>query len=400
MCASQRPKNMKVNFPECADRHGPAAAGTESRMRFPDQRTLSVLLTTLLVTIVCVVLYRAWQIILLFVLAIFFAYLINPVVKFLERHSLLVRNVRGPAVLEVYVGILILAALLGYAFAPGALRRVVDLVDDVPTVLDGMSNGEIATDLGSKYGWSEKQEIRLKLFLLRHKENVQDLVKVVDDYISHGAEVLGCLLLIPILAIFFLRDGDHIADVLTNLAFPKGSRETVRAVIAELHIMLTQYVRAQAILCGLSFAFYSVVMMLLRFPHALVLAVLGGLLEFVPVAGWMTTAALVIGIGMINHLHWIWMILLLALWRVTQDYFTLPRIMGRELEVHPLAVILAMLVGAKVGGIVGVYLAIPLAAALRVFWQAYATPPRREERVHDSNAKSTEFSNWAGAATN
>ena len=391
---------MKMGFPECADMHEPGAAGGESKMRFPDHRTVNILLTTLLVAIVCVLLYRAWQIILLFVLAIIFAYLINPVVRFLERHSLLVRDLRGPAVLEVYVGILILAATLGYSFAPGALRRVAEVVDDVPAVLDGMSTGQIATDLGSRYGWSEKQEMRLKLFLLRHKENVQDLVKVVDGYISHAVEGLGCLLLIPILAIFFLRDGNHIADVLTNLAFPRGSRETVRAVTAQLHIMLTQFIRAQAILCGLSFAFNSVLMILVRFPHAFLLATLGGVLEFIPVAGWISTAALMIGIGVVNHLHWIWVILLLTLWRIAQDYFTLPRIMGRELEVHPLAVIFAVLVGAKVGGIVGVYLAVPIAAALRVVWQIYASPTRQDGKIHRSNTRSNELSSLAGAATN
>ena len=53
------------------------------------------------------------------------------------------------------------------------------------------------------YGWTDEQEVRLKLFLLRHRDNIQDLVKVADRYISHAAEVFGCLLLIPVLAIFF-----------------------------------------------------------------------------------------------------------------------------------------------------------------------------------------------------
>ena len=364
---------------------------TDFRMRFPDRRTVNVLLTILLVATVCVLLYLAWQIILVFVLAIFFAYLINPAVKFLERHSLLFRNLRGPAVLEVYLSILIITATLGYLFAPGAVRRTVEVVDDIPTVLDRMSTGQIATDLGSKYGWSEKEETRLRLFLLRHKNNVQDLVKVADGYISHAAEVLGCVLLIPILAIFFLRDGDHIATALINLCFPERSREKVRSLTAELHIMLTRYIRAQAILCGLSFAFYCLILLIFRAPHPLLLAAAGGVLEFIPVAGWMTAAAVIIGVGVVNHLHWIWMILLLAIWRITQDYFTFPRIMGHELAIHPLAMIFTVLVGAKVGGIIGVYLAIPLTAALRVIWLQYASPVRPAERCIEAKAPRTDF---------
>lgn len=170
-------------------------------MRFPDQRTLSVLLTALLVALVSIAVYSARRILLLFVLAIFFAYLINPLVKFLQRHSLFFRNLRGPAVVEVYLAFLIVIAALGYGFVPGAVRRSITLVDEVPALLDGLSTGEIATDLGGKYGWTDEQEVRLKLFLLRHRDNIQDLVRVVDRYISHAAELFACLLLIPVLAL-------------------------------------------------------------------------------------------------------------------------------------------------------------------------------------------------------
>src|ERR1700734_1822 len=132
---------------------------------------------------------------------------------------------------------------------------------------------------------------------LRHRDNIQDLVKVADRYISHAAEVFGCLLLIPVLAIFFLRDGDRIADAFTRPVFPEASRQALRALTAELHSMLTLYIRAQAILCGLSFAFYSTVMLLFKLPHAVALAALGGVLEFIPAAGWMTTVALIMGVG-------------------------------------------------------------------------------------------------------
>jgi predicted PurR-regulated permease PerM len=364
----------------------PSTPYDKSTMRFPDDRTLSVLLTALLVALVGIVVYSARRILLLFVFAIFFAYLINPVVKFLQRHSLFFRNLRGPAVVEVYLAFLLVIAALGYGLAPGVARRTVKLVDGVPALLDGLSTGEIATDLGGKYGWTNEQEVRLKLFLLRHRDNIQDLVKVADRYISHAAEVFACLLLIPVLAIFFLRDGDHIADAFTRIVFREDRREAIRAVTAELHNMLTEYIRAQAILCGLAFAFYSIVMLILNFPHAIALAALGGVLEFIPAAGWMTTAALIIGVGVVNHSHWVFMLLLLVIWRIAQNYCTYPRIMGRQLEIHPLAAIFAVLVGAEIGGIVGIYLAVPVAAALRVVWRIYAVPKESSQSGSGVNA--------------
>jgi predicted PurR-regulated permease PerM len=62
-------------------------------------------------------------IILIFVLAILFTYLIDPLMKFLQRHSLFFRNLRGPAVVEVYLAFVILIALAGYSFAPNPSEK-------------------------------------------------------------------------------------------------------------------------------------------------------------------------------------------------------------------------------------------------------------------------------------
>jgi len=341
-------------------------------MAFPDRRTVNVLLTILLFGVVCTALYYARRIILIFILAIFFAYLIDPVVKFLQRHSLFFRNLRGPAVIEVYLAFAILIGLAGYAFATGPARNTVRLVDEVPVLLNSLSTGDIATDLRGKYGWSEEQEFRFRAFLARHRADIEGLVPAVDRYLSNTAQVLGWLLLIPVLAIFFLRDGDHIADVLILMFFPANRGPRIRAITNELHLMLTRYIRAQAILCGLSFLFYSAALLLLRFPHPIALGVLGGLLEFVPAVGWMSTFAVIVGVGVVNHSQWMWMAAVLGAWRVILDYVASPRIMGHQLKIHPLAAIFAVLVGAELGGIVGIYLAVPLMAGMRVIWRVCA----------------------------
>ena len=70
-------------------------------MAFPERRTVDILLTTALVTSVGVGLYCARRVILIFVFSLLFTYLLDPAVKFLQRHSLFFRNLRGPAVVEV-----------------------------------------------------------------------------------------------------------------------------------------------------------------------------------------------------------------------------------------------------------------------------------------------------------
>jgi predicted PurR-regulated permease PerM len=329
---------------------------------------------------VCVAIYYARHIILIFVFAILFTYLLDPLVKFLQRHSLFFKSLRGPAVVEVYVSIVILLAVVGYSFAPSAGRNVIKLIDETPVVLDRLSTGDIADDLGSKYGWSEEQEFRLRFFLTRHKEQIDKLIPAVDRYLSDTALIFGWLLLVPILAIFFLRDGGHITNALIQSIFPKDRRASIRTMADELHLVLTRYIRAQVLLCCLSFLFYSAALLILRFPHAFVLASLGGLLEFIPVVGWTSTFAAIVGIGIVNHLHWIWMAALLCFWRVLQDYVATPKIMGQQLKIHPLAAVFAVLVGAELGGVIGIYLAVPIVASVPVIWRMRAAEkPERSD---------------------
>jgi predicted PurR-regulated permease PerM len=356
---------------------------TPETMPLLDRRTANILLTILVFAGFCAAIYCSRQIILLFVLAVFFAYLINPVVKVLQRHSLFFKNLRGPAVVEVYITALILVALSAYAIAPSVATNTARMLDEIPVVLDGLTTGNIATELRVQYGWTSEQESRFRAFLARHRQNIDNLVATVDGYLANAVQVLGGLLLIPILAIFFLREGEQIADIFIRL-LPSSRRSRIRTVANELHIVLTQYIRAQVSLCFISFLFYLGVMLLLGFPHAFALAILGGLLEFIPAIGWFTTLVAIVGVGVLNHSRWVWMAGLLGGWRLVQDYYITPKIMGTHLKIHPLAAIFGVLVGAEIGGIVGIYLAVPLMASARVIWCTCA--PAQNGRGNHSNS--------------
>src|SRR5260370_32210514 len=116
-------------------------------------------------------------------------------------------------------------------------------------------------------------------------------------------------------------------------------------------------------------------MCVLGCPDAIVLGALAGIREFIPVLGWMSAGATIVSAGVITHSHWIWMLALLGVWRILMDYAIAPRVMGHELEIHPLLAIFALMVGGAVGGIVGIYLSVPLVAALRVIYRRFALPP-------------------------
>jgi predicted PurR-regulated permease PerM len=83
---------------------------------------------------------------------------------------------------------------------------------------------------------------------------------------------------------------------------------------------------------------------------------------------------------------------------VIQDYFATPRIMGSRLKIHPLAAIFAVLVGAEIGGIIGIYLAVPMMASFCIIWRSIAEERKKRGCVSDREAAASGASNFVETA--
>ena len=345
-------------------------------MAFPDRRTLNVLMTALLFGLVLAIAYVARAVIVIFAFSILFAYLINPIVRFLQKHSLFFKNLRGPHVAEAYLALLILLGLIVHSLAPQLVPRVQRLVRDSPAMMENVYSGDIAVDMGHRNGWDEAQSLRAKAFLQQHQGSVRGLLESVKQFVSVA---FGGILLIPILGLFFLSDGEKLANGIIQLISTREAYAEARALAADLNDMLQHYIRAKVILAVSSLLYCSIAMLFLGYRHALALGLMAGVLEFIPVAGWITALITIATVGMATHSHWIWMAALLGLWRMLMDYAISPRVVGHELEMHPLLAIFTVMVGGAVGGIVGIYLSVPLVATLRVIWHRFAPSAEHAE---------------------
>src|SRR5215469_7416165 len=338
-------------------------------MAFPDRRALNVLLTTLLFAVVLAIVYVARAVIVIFAFSILFAYLINPIVRFLQRHSLFFKNLKGPHVAEAYLALLILLGLIVHGVAPQLVPSLGRLVREFPAIMENIYSGEIAVTMGQRNGWDGTQSQRVKAFLEQRREKIRSVVVSVQEFVS---VVFGGILLIPILAMFFLSDDENLANGVIHLLSTKETYGEARALAGDLNQMLRHYIRAKVILAALSLVYCSAGTFFLGYRHALALGLMAGVLEFIPVAGWITALIVISTVGLMMHAHWIWMAALLGLWRVIMDYLIAPRVMGHELEIHPLLAIFTVMVGGAVGGIVGIYLSVPIVAALRVVWRRFS----------------------------
>ena len=161
------------------------------------------------------------------------------------------------------------------------------------------------------------------------------------------AQNIWILVLVPILSVFFLRDGSNFSGVGLGLIQSRPQREFMQGVLSDLNQMLAHFIRAQITLALLSLIVYCSFMGIMRVPYAMFLGTMGGILEFIPVVGPLVAAVLILGV--------------------------------EKMELHPLAAIFGVLAGGEIGGVLGVYLSIPVMASLRIVfrrWRVYAEKRR------------------------
>ena len=319
-------------------------------------------------------LYGLGRVVLVLVMAMFFAYLVAPLVAAAERP---LRAVRTPRRLSRGVAIgLVYVAISGVTWAgtamllPTVSQQVVEAASQAPGYAQALRTWQM--------GWSRSYE-RLKLPAEVRRRIDQSLLDAGDRVVAHVREsvvagvgalsYLPWLVLIPVLAFFLLKDAESLRQAALN-ALPQRFRGKGYRLFEELNTTLAAYIRAQLLACVLVGTACGIGFAALGLPYAALLGVLAGVLEFIPLVGPLVMAVVA---GTIAAFHApmlaLWSTVFLAVIRVIEDYVVYPRLMARGIRLHPLAVILAVLAGLELGGVAGIFLAIPVVAALSVAWR-------------------------------
>jgi predicted PurR-regulated permease PerM len=346
-----------------------------------DDRAGNAATTVALFVVAGTILYVARGVLFILLLSLLFAHLLDPAVTWMQQHSRLRPRNRAWAIAQVYLVGTIVIGTVGYKFGPHLAAQIKNLNAAVPKIIAGLSSGNGNSVLGGTHGSSADQQLRIHAFLASHSDLI---TRVAERSAASAASVAASaiwLFAVPVLAIFLLRDGRQMLDATIEGLERRGSRTTFERVLPQIDTMLGKYIRAQLALASLSFLFYSISMLVLGFPYAFALGTLGGVLEFLPAVGWIASAVLILTVGFLTHSHWIWMAVLVLVWRIVQNYVNSPRIMGKTLELHPLSVVVALMVGAQVGGIAGVYISVPIVAVLRIVWREYFSPSANSDTL-------------------
>jgi predicted PurR-regulated permease PerM len=335
-------------------------------MALIDSRTSRVLFTALLFALGLGFLYVARKTLIVFLFAVFFAYLMEPAVSRLEK----VLHGRGRAIAVIYILLLAGLGLFFFSVGPRIGHEAARLGQSLPELLNRVSSGDIAHEIGREHGWSTTTQDKIRQFLTQNSDGIKQYAERFGLRAAGVAKEVWLILLVPLLAIFFLKDGRVFSDVALSVVQSRPQKEFLEAVIADMNQMLAQFIRAQLTLAALSLMMYASFLGLMGVPYALVLGTAGGVMEFIPVVGPLVAALLILSVAVLmNYSHWVVLLAFLGAWRLIQDYVITPRIMGKSMELHPLAAIFGVMAGGEIAGVLGVYLSIPVMASLRIVWR-------------------------------
>ena len=341
-----------------------------------DPKAARVTWTVFVFALAIALLYLLRDVILLFILSLFFAYLIWPLVTLVQRLLLGGRR-RTVAIVVVYVVLVLALVGIGAAVGPRLSDEVTALTQKIPAMSQQLQSGEFLGNLLGRYGWGSELIGQIDHTVRSH---AQEFIGYAQHALTGALKWLAgawVVILIPIFAFFLLKDGDRALEHTNDLIESRRQREVWRGIAEDVHRLLAEYVRALVVLAIITFVVWSGVFLTAGVPYAFVLAAVGGALEFIPLVGPLSAGVIVVSVALFSGYPHPWLLLgFVLLWRGIQDYVSSPLVMGRGIEIHPALVIFGVIAGGEVAGPAGMFLSVPVIAALRIVWRRLrSTPP-------------------------
>jgi len=333
-----------------------------------DRRAARVAWTVFLMAMLAATAYAVRETLAVFVIALLFAYLLAPLVGFVERitpHQVSPRIALAIVYLVLVGGIVTLALTLGSRLADEANSLAMRLPDLV-------KNPE----------WMQKVPLPAWLEPARASmiQKVQDelssggqqilpYIKGLSGQLVSGAKYLLYLVLIPILAFFFLKDGGTIRDEFVAALVEERRRPIVDNILEDINLLLGEYIRALVLLSAASFTANSLFLAFTGAPYAVLLAGAAALGEFVPVVGPVAGGLIIVLVTSLSgYSHVLLYLLFWVLFRLVQDYVLSPYLMSKGVQLNPMLVLFGVLAGDQIAGVLGMFLSVPLLAILRVLF--------------------------------
>lgn len=298
-----------------------------------------------------------------FVVGLAVAYLLDPVADRMEAW-------RMPRWLATSIAIVLFFGLVISVFiaiAPMMRDQVVGFANALPGYIDRVR--PLVMGLIDEAGGTAQAQNLVE----------QSSGKLVEWIAAHMGQLLASgialfnlftlILISPVVAFYLLRDWDIIVARLKAL-LPRQHRATINTLLADMDYALSGFVRGQFLVCMALAVLYAFGWSLLGLNYALVLGLIAGLLAFVPLAGpfFASALAVLVALGQFGT-DWVQVALVYVVFVIVQGIegsVLTPNLIGNRVGLHPVWVIFAIFAGGELLGVVGIFLAVPVAAVVAV----------------------------------
>lgn len=306
--------------------------------------------------------------------SVLLAYLIAPLVELVRRRLVFGPGrqplSRGLALLIIYVTIGGCALVAWRLATPRFERQMRNLsVEAHRTMHATMARVRALDQAWLGLGVPAPFDERVAAFTLGLAGQAESHADAVLQEANEHVPFLPWLGLAPVFAFFLIKDWKAFRQSAVRV-LPEGHlRWRGEEFLRHVNTVLAGYTRAQLLSCLIIGAVCAAGFALLRVPYPLALGALGGVLEFLPVVGPLATA--LVAASLVSGPQLILLIGFLVGLRLVQDYVIYPRLTGLRMHLHPAAIVVAVLLGAKFGGLVGVFCAVPLVGVGAVMVRHY-----------------------------
>ncbi len=330
--------------------------------------TLKRLIVAVLIAAGIFMIYRAGDIVRPFLWAAILGYILLPVVRAFEKR---VTNHRGWAAAIVFVVLLLVIAGGVRFLAPLAVEQAQMFQRALPTLIANAQNtlAETLDQLGAE----DLVPIVFGPIATAPIEVSRNVANLAVPFLVGFSHFLLEFLVFLIGTFFFLRDWPRLIDWIRRMV-PPASRHELLPLGEQVSILLSRYVRGQLLLVVIMSTATTIGLTLFGVPFSLLLGLVTGVLEVIPIIGPITAGAVacLVALGNPNPFGWSQLVyvgaiaVMYTILRHAEDYFVIPLVIGRIVRLHPALVIFALLSGGAVFGLIGVVLAVPVAATLRL----------------------------------
>lgn len=332
--------------------------------------------------------YRFWIVLIIFIIILFivkyhlivkrvffillfsiiFAYLLNPLVNIVEKKSIK----RVWAVLVVYLTIFFTLSIIFISIIPKIVEEFKSLMQILPSYIN-----QIYSIFNENYIKYTKNINNLPIELLGIKDAViENLLKIQNvivnstkqftNSIISGFSKIVTFVLVPILAFYFLKDKELFSKKLC-LSIPKEYRRDVIKISREIDFVLGKFIRGQLIVATFVGVATSISLMILRIDFALIIGLIAGLGDIIPYFGPIIGIIPAILFALLDSPgKAIWVIIIFTIIQQIEGNIVSPKIVGESVGIHPVIIIIILLIGGSLFGILGMLLAVPFAAIMKV----------------------------------